>query len=166
LTEDGLWASQLRVDQPLLIAEGFRRHVFPGDDPALLAAMVAAFVNEREFDDSRGHGGVASGLESAFASLTEALEPFAEDMVRHRFGIRPLWIQPAAGMHAWASDRPWEWVRGYTGLEEGDLAMLILRTADNLRHIAALKTPFPRVAACASAALDLILRDPVISDDF
>jgi len=164
LTEDGLWASQLRVDQPLLIAEGFRREVFPADDPALLAAMVAAFVNEREFDDSRPHVDPAPGLESAFAGLVEALEPFAADMARNRFAIRPLFLQPAAGIHAWSSNRSWEWVRGFIGLEEGDLAMLILRTADNLRHIAALKPTFPQVADCAARAVASILRDPVVSE--
>ena len=51
LTEDGQWASQLRVDQPLLIAEGFRAGVFPRSDPALLAAIVAVFVNEKETDE-------------------------------------------------------------------------------------------------------------------
>ncbi|MGB5750060.1 MAG: DEAD/DEAH box helicase, partial [Desulfobacterales bacterium] len=41
LTPDGNWASQLRVDQPLLIAEGFRKEVFPQQNSDLLAAMVA-----------------------------------------------------------------------------------------------------------------------------
>ena len=33
LTTDGLWASKLRVDQPLMIAEGFRLDVLPDSDP-------------------------------------------------------------------------------------------------------------------------------------
>ena len=52
LTGDGVWASRLRVDQPLMIAEGFRLKVFPDSNPALLAAIIALFVNERESDDS------------------------------------------------------------------------------------------------------------------
>ena len=32
LTADGSWASQLRVDQPLLISEGFRKEIFPQGD--------------------------------------------------------------------------------------------------------------------------------------
>ena len=69
-------------------------------------------------------------------------------------------------MHTWADGKPWEWVRALIGLEEGDLAMLIMRTADNLRHIAGLKAPFPEVAACAKRAVELILREPVVSDYF
>ena len=29
LTRDGMWASKLRLDQPLLISEGIRKNVFP-----------------------------------------------------------------------------------------------------------------------------------------
>jgi superfamily II RNA helicase len=166
LTADGLWASQLRVDQPLLIAEGFRHNVFPTENPALLAAMVAAFVNEREYDDAGDRTAFAPGIESAFGRLAKALQPLVEEMRQQNFGARSLYLMPAVGMHAWADARPWEWVRRLTGLEEGDLAMLIMRTADNLRHIAALKATFPGVAACAAEAVKLILRDPVVSDYF
>ena len=47
-------------------------------------------------------------------------------------------------------------------MEEGDLAMLILRTADNLRHIRDLGRVFPEAAASAARAIELILRDPVM----
>ena len=49
-------------------------------------------------------------------------------------------------------------------IEEGDLAMLILRTADNLRHIKALYQVFPQAAEAADHAIELILREPVIMD--
>jgi superfamily II RNA helicase len=48
LTEKGKWTSQLRVDQPLLIAEGFQLGILPQSEPSFLAAIIAAFVNERE----------------------------------------------------------------------------------------------------------------------
>jgi hypothetical protein len=49
-------------------------------------------------------------------------------------------------------------------MEEGDLAMLILRTADNLRHIRGLKDVFPEVAQTASVAIEKIMRDPVVNE--
>ena len=42
--------------------------------------------------------------------------------------------------------------------------MLVLRTADHLRHLAALKNTFPAMAAAAGRAIELILRDPVMPD--
>ena len=166
LTAEGLWASQLRVDQPLLIAEGIRRQVFPSDDPTLLAALVATFVSDREYEEAGHRTHQAPGLEHAFDCLAEALHPLSKNLMHHQFTVRALYLMPAVGMHTWASGKNWEWVCALTGLEEGDLAMLILRTADNLRHIAALKSIFPEVAACAAEAVTLILRDPVVSDYF
>jgi hypothetical protein len=42
--------------------------------------------------------------------------------------------------------------------------MLILRTADNLRHIRGLKQDFPEAAETAASSIELILREPVVSD--
>ena len=52
LTEVGSWASNLRVDHPLLIAEGLRIGIFPEENPALLAAIIASFVNEKDTDEN------------------------------------------------------------------------------------------------------------------
>ncbi len=41
--------------------------------------------------------------------------------------------------------------------------MLVLRTADNLRHVRALGKYFPREAAAAAKAMDMIMREPVVS---
>jgi hypothetical protein len=49
-------------------------------------------------------------------------------------------------------------------MEEGDLAMLVVRTADNLRHIRHLKDVFPEAAATAAEAIDKIMREPVSND--
>jgi superfamily II RNA helicase len=166
LTNDGKWAAQLRVDQPLLIAEALRRKIFPHDDPALLAAMVAAFVSDREFEDAGDRVHLAPGLETAFETLAKALQPLSIDLSECDFSVHTFYLMPAVGVHTWASGKEWGWVRALTGLEEGDLARLIIRTADNLRHFAALKPVFPGVAACAAESIDLLLRDPVASDYF
>jgi len=52
-------------------------------------------------------------------------------------------------------------VLSFAEMAEGDLAMLTLRTADNLRHIRALKQVFPKAAETSAAAIELILREPV-----
>jgi hypothetical protein len=44
--------------------------------------------------------------------------------------------------------------------------MLILRTADNLRHIRSLAEVFPEASLTAAKAIDLILRDPVVPFDY
>ena len=161
LTRDGQWASQLRVDQPLLIAEGFRRGVFPQSDPDMLAAVIASFVNEREVDERISKKFVPDSLVEAFSKVTGTLKPFAARMAQSKFDTRPLQLRPAATVYAWAHGQSWEITLRISEMEEGDLAMLIVRTADNLRHIRGLKDVFPEVAQTASISIEKIMREPV-----
>ena len=162
LTPDGNWASQLRVDQPLLIAEGFRKELFPQDKSDLLAAMIASFVNERETDDRLKKEWVPDRLARAYSKLSKGLRPFVGRLVKSGFEVRPLYFRPADAVFAWSREESWESVLKIAELEEGDLAMLILRTADNLRHIRNLKDVFPEAAATAAEAIKRIMREPVV----
>jgi superfamily II RNA helicase len=161
LTEDGRWASRLRVDQPLLIAEGFRQEAFPRD-PALLAAMIAVFVNEREAEDRVDPRLLTQSLLRGYQLMTQRLSPFLKHLLAAGFDGRSFYLRPAAALHAWAKGNSWERVVEAAEMEEGDLAMLILRTADSLRHIAGLAEVFPEFAAAAGRAVERILREPVI----
>ena len=164
LTADGIWASQLRVDHPLMIAEGFRRGVFPENDPVLLAAMTTMFVSERESDEKIDKGFMPKLLTSTFFKVKNGLASFSALMAKKGFETRPLMVSPASMLYAWASGLPWEKVLTIAKMEEGDLSMLILRTADNLRHIRSLKDVFPEAASAAGEAIDLIMRYPVVMD--
>ena len=164
LTADGQWASQLRVDQPLLIAEGFRAGVFPRSDPALLAAIVAVFVNEKETDEGLDRKRLPKVLIQRYQRMAAALMPFIGQMRAAGFEDRALALKPAAVMYAWAGGQSWETVVAAAEMEEGDLAMLILRTADNLRHIRGLDRIFPQAAASAARAIERILREPVMEE--
>ncbi|MBA2882635.1 superfamily II RNA helicase [Desulfosalsimonas propionicica] len=163
LTEDGIWASQLRIDHPLMVAEGFRQNLFPQSDPALLAAIMAAFVNERETDEDSIHPkDVPEALEEAYLGIREGLRPFAKEMIAKGFTAPFLFMRPAMTVYHWTAGRDWESVLALWDSAEGDLAMLIMRTADNLRHIRNLKTVFPEAAQSAKTAMEQILRDPVV----
>ncbi len=164
LTEDGLWASQLRIDQPLLVAEGLRRGLFPQNDPALLAAVMASFVNEKETDEHLDKKSLPKPLTKTVTKVTRELRGFAKYMQVCDFEVRPLFLRPAMNMWAWASGRPWEKVIKAGRMAEGDMASLVLRTADHLRHIKNLQSVFAPMAASAKQAIDLILRDPVMPD--
>jgi superfamily II RNA helicase len=164
LTDDGRWASRLRMDQPLLVAEGLRRNLFPDSDPALLAAVFATFVSDRESDENINKRLLPKTLLAAFLSLEKGLRSFAKDMADNRFDVKPLSVRPAAAMFAWATGKPWDVVCSEFEIEEGDLAMLILRTADHLRHIISVTEAFTAVADSAKEAMRLILRDPVSTE--
>jgi ATP-dependent RNA helicase HelY len=164
LTDDGLWASQLRIDQPLLVAEGMRLGLFPSNDPVLLAAVMAAFVNEKQTDEHLDKKALPKPLVRAVGRVIRGLRGFSTHMQVCGFDTRPLFYRPAVNMWAWASGWPWEKVIQAGQMAEGDLAMLVLRTADHLRHIRALQDVFNTLAASARQAIDQILRDPVMPD--
>lgn len=163
LTHDGEWASQLRVDQPLMIAEGFRSAIFPQSDAALLAAIIASFVNEQDTDERLDKDALPKKLVETFEEVRKGLRPFVKHLILRGFEPRPLYLRPAVTIYAWATGASWENILPISEMAEGNLAMLIFRTADNLRHISALHHVFPEAAETSLKAIDLILRDPVVA---
>jgi superfamily II RNA helicase len=164
LTDDGKWASQLRIDQPLVVAEGLRKGILPDDDPALLAAVMASFVNERESNDRMEGRLLPNKLTKCMRRTQKALHGFMRHLASRRFPVRHLYLRPAATLYAWARGIPWEMVARDFEIAEGDLSMLILRTGDHLRHVRTLTGVFPQAAQCAEDAMSAILRDPVVPE--
>jgi ATP-dependent RNA helicase HelY len=161
LTADGQWASRLRIDQPLLVAEALRLGIFPEKDPMLLAAVMAAFVNDKESQERMDRRTWPKDLVAAILQIKKGLTGFARHMTISGFPVRNLYPLPAAVVYAWARGNEWKKIVQRFSIAEGDLSMLILRTADNLRHIKALDDPFPKAAETAKQSIELILRVPV-----
>jgi ATP-dependent RNA helicase HelY len=164
LTKDGLWASSLRIDSPLLVAQSLRANLLPDSSPAMLAGIMGAFVNEKQFKDDKVSGEtIPDILLNTFANLRKELKPFATNMKKKGFPAPNLYIQPAVSLYGWALDEPWTSVTARTNFAEGDLARLILRTAENLRHLTNLKDTFPKIADSAEKAIEMILKEPVFT---
>jgi superfamily II RNA helicase len=164
LSKDGVWASQLRLDQPLLVAECIRHDVFPHDDPAILAGLIAPFVSDRDTHDdpveklNLQH----PKLGQALAKMVSALNPLRRRLRAQGFIVQPLSFWPAAAIYFWIRGATWEELVAISGLDEGDLAMLIYRTADSLRQLEGLIQTHPRLAASATEAIKRLLREPVV----
>ena len=164
LTEDGLWASKLRIDSPILVAQSIRNNFLPQTDPALLAAIISSFVNEREFNDEPLHNqALPKALKDVFLDIRKGLKPFAVNMLKKGFSAPNLFIQPSLLLYFWAHHEPWENICTLYDFAEGDLARLIMRTGENLRQISKLEETFPELAKTARQAIDLILKEPVVT---
>ncbi|GLI36487.1 DEAD/DEAH box helicase [Desulforhabdus amnigena] len=165
LTDDGLWASKLRLDQPLLISDCIRKGVFPSDQPELLAALIAPFVMDRERPGDIQLSTLVwkyPDLAAPFFKMLKSLQPLREHLQAEGFPIPPLPFWAVITAYHWALGHTWEEVREISSMDEGDLAMVILRTAEHLRQIESLTDTHPRLAASARRAIDLILREPVL----
>jgi len=165
LTNDGLWASKLRLDQPILISECIRKGVFPEEEPEVLAALIAPFVMDR---DRPGDQQLSSliwrhqNVAAPFFKMLQSLKPLREHLHNEGFGTPPMPFWTVVTLYYWAGGTAWEELQQISGMDEGDLAMVILRTADHLRQMEALEETHPRLAASARNAIDRILREPVL----
>ncbi|MHB8771678.1 MAG: DEAD/DEAH box helicase [Syntrophales bacterium] len=162
LTENGVWTSQLRLDQPLLIAECLRRNAFPRGDEKLLAALIAPFVYDGDQDFPVIRKELPRRLTRGYDRITATLAALMERLKAGGFPVTPLYLWPAAAIYEWAAGGDWERIIRKAGIADGDMAMLILRTADNLRQIMSLKETHPETATLAAKAREAILREPVV----
>ncbi|ADK85967.1 DEAD/DEAH box helicase domain protein [Desulfarculus baarsii DSM 2075] len=160
LTQDGLWASKLRLDQPVLIAQAIRSGALPQNDPVLLAALLALFVDDRERESDSPY--LSQRLREGLATLLADIEPLLERLRQWGFHTPALPMPAASAMFAWALGQEFADVVALYGGAEGDLAALIYRTADNLRQIASLHDTHPALSASAREAVELLLRPPVV----
>jgi ATP-dependent RNA helicase HelY len=162
LTENGVWASKLRLDEPLLIAECLRRDVMPRGDETLFAAVIAPFVYDGDQDVMVIRKELPGRLTRAYDRVIKTLSPLRERLQAGGFPVAPLYLWPAAVIYEWSAGGDWNRIIQKAGITDGDMAMLIMRTADNLRQIMSLRETHPQTATLAAAARNAILREPVV----
>ncbi len=163
-TYDGKWAAQLRLDHPLLIAELIRQGALSGLSPEELASVVAPFVidKEREILVSRNLWQITRPLWKKFVMGMRKLKPLMGFLVSGGFEVPSIMFWPAASVFLWAEQAPWSELTSNVSADEGDLAMIVLRTADHLRQLISLEGEQPKLAQTARDAIGLIMRSPVI----
>ena len=163
LTQDGLWASKLRLDHPLLIAEAIRKGAFSEASPQIVAGCLAPFVWDRSIDmDFRIESPLdLGGLETAFRKTMDLIEDLRHLQDSRGFNSPQVFYWPCVALFLWASGLPWKSLLNVIPVDEGDLTSLMARTADHLRQVTNLSETHPGLSSVAARAIDLILREPV-----
>ncbi len=163
LTPDGYWASKLRLDHPLLIAEAIRKGAFSQVSPEVTAGCIAPFVWDRvqELELKIESPVGLKDCEEAFDKVLNSIEHIRRLKVKRGFENPPIFFWPAAALYLWAKGVPWEELLSIIPIDEGDMASLIARTADHLRQVTNLKESHPRLVSVAYTAMEQILREPV-----
>jgi superfamily II RNA helicase len=100
-------------------------------------------------------------LARAYDRLMKAIAPLAGRLTAGGFAVPSLFLWPAVAIYSWADGGDWNKIIRAAQITDGDLAMLIMRTADNLRQVASLDETHPDMAALAVLARRAILREPV-----
>lgn len=164
LTSDGIWASMLRLDHPLIIAELIRKGFFEELSEEIMAGIIAIFVNDkfRDVDINPDISWHKRPLLSQYYRMKDMVAGLLQLKEEHGFSVPQIQFWPAVALYVWAGGASWEEVLRLTSIDEGDLAMLIFRTADNLRQIASLRDTHSALADKACRIIDRLLREPVI----
>jgi ATP-dependent RNA helicase HelY len=163
LTSDGIWASKLRLDQPLLIAEAIRKGGFRDLGPEVMAGCIAVFVWDKDQDvdiHTAKHQDLKI-MEEAFHRLLVSMEYVRRLKVARGFENPPVLYWPGAAVFLWSRGLPWKDLLYHIPIGEGDMASMITRTADHLRQVATLEATHPELALVAVRAIDTIMREPV-----
>ncbi|RLB18680.1 MAG: ATP-dependent DNA helicase [Deltaproteobacteria bacterium] len=163
LTPDGYWASKLRLDQPLLIAEAIRKGGLSGTDPSLLAGGLAPFVWDRSQEvllraDEKYDW---EEMEAFFDRVLASIDTLRKRKSRAGFDDPVIFFWPAIALYMWTKGISWDELLFIVPIDEGDMASLIMRTADHLRQVAGLADTHPDLAKCAREAVERVLREPV-----
>ncbi len=162
LTPDGIWASKLRLDHPLLVSEAIRKGAFDDLSPESMAGCMATFVWDKTQDFSLSLENREEILEinNAFKLMESTISEFRDLQLKKGFEAPQLLFWPSAILYLWAKGKTWEELRLISGMDEGDMVSLILRTADHLRQVVNLKDTHPSLSFKAERAIKLILREP------
>lgn len=160
VTDRGRWLADLRVDRPLLVGEALQRGLFASLDATRAAALVAALAA----DEDRDYGELE--LDDGIVSLLARFEQIAFDVSTEEWqqGIdaaSEINFSAAAAAGLWAGGAEWPALVRETRAEEGDLVRLLSRTGEALLQIAGLSRTHPEAARTASAAAEIVLREPV-----
>ncbi|MBV9241473.1 MAG: hypothetical protein JO314_05645 [Acidobacteria bacterium] len=160
VTESGKWLADLRVDRPLLIGEALKDGIFDELEPRHAAGLMASVAA----DATRSYGEMhaSRAMEDILGGLDQIVMRVAN--VEWKNGVEPsedINYSAAAAAERWTQGMSWDELVDRTHAEEGDLVRLLSRTAEALKQLAHLHASNPKAAAVASAASDLIMREPV-----
>ncbi len=163
-TYDGRWAARLRLDHPLLIAQLIREGAFESLSPGELAGTIAPFVMDKERDIymSQDLWDRTRSLSRKFRRMLKLLRPLGEMLIARGFDVPSIMFWPAASCWLWSEEVDWPELVRHVQADEGDLAMLMLRTADHLRQLVALEDEQPELALTARKAIPLLMRPPLV----
>lgn len=163
LSPEGVWASRLRLEQPLLIAELIRKGALDRVRPELLACSFAPFV-------WNGHQNVElrtpdtmdiTEIKDIFQKIIYCIRDIAATQRRQGFYTPVIQFWPVAALYLWSTGLNWHQLLEFVPIDEGDMASLILRTSDHLKQVINLRKSHPELADAAESSVDLILREPV-----
>ncbi len=164
VTTRGRWLADLRLDRPLLVGEALERGLFASLDAARAAGLMAALTADAE----RDYGELA--LDDTLVTTLARFEQMAYEVasIEWKQEIDPapeINFSAAAAATRWAGGAKWDELVRQTRAEEGDLFRMLSRTGESLLQIGGLEGTHAEAARVAASAAEMVLREPVRTDE-
>lgn len=161
-TPKGVTAAAYRAEHELLIAEiinsGALDALTPAEFAAVATAMVAEDLRPSAWVKAQPTGAAPKALQSAVRTARQ----IRIEQYRRKLDLRTRIHSDCSGLtQMWADQAEWEYVMGFTNLDEGDVVRIFRRTVDLLEqvvHAPMLDDAIRETARAAVAAMD---REPV-----
>jgi superfamily II RNA helicase len=166
LTADGLTATGLRLEHPLVMHAAIKEGGLP-EDPVFLSAVLASLTEEKRPQKPRyGHAAnrsqIPGFLRAHLLRLERAVGPMIRLLESHSFDVPgPLSTRATRAVHCWASGGSFSHAASILERDPGDLVRLILLVGEQLHQLSGLKNLGP-ITEAAQKAKDLIYREPVV----
>ena len=133
--------SQAETGPPLINSRTDKIRGVQSIESYRISGIVAPFVMDKDKESfiSKELWVRVRPLWKKFRRVLKRLKPLMQLMISQRFEVPVTMFWPAAAVFLWCQDIDWEELTDNVEADEGDLAMLILRTADHLRQITSLE---------------------------
>lgn len=160
----GLVAREIRASNELWIAVALTHASVQTLTPPILAAVVSALVAPDAFN--RANVYVAYPPSDTVTIAVAELEPVRASLMATQVeaGVDMpvvIDIRMAGVVEAWASGIGWREITADCGLDDGDVARLLMRTVDTLRQIAYCQHLLPGLRSSARMAARAMDRKPI-----
>lgn len=161
-TPRGVTASAFRAEHELLVAEIIASGALDTLRPAEFAAVATAMVSEELRPSAWVKAAPTGAAVRALQQAVRIARQIRIEQYRRKLDLRTRIHSDASGLtQMWADEAEWEYVMGFTNLDEGDVVRIFRRTVDLLEqivHAPMLDEGIQELARTAVAAMD---REPV-----
>jgi superfamily II RNA helicase len=161
LTPQGMVASKLRFDHPLVYNEAVIKGALP-TDPVLLASTVASLIDATA--NSRAETAASrmpSDLAVALNAFRGAVKPIIERLKKAGFAYPNFHSVKSQAVYEWMTTHDFTAASSLLVKDAGDLVRLLLMTVEYLNQFAALKDDYPGLESSIRKAQLLLMVPPI-----
>lgn len=164
-TDPGKLTASIRAENEFYIAQIILSGLLDNLDPAQLASIVCALVNDSNRENKFSRLSVSPQVRSILNEIQHLGKQVYHLQAKYHIDTALILNPVASGLiEAWTNGTSWDHLIRSTNIDEGDLVRIIRRTADILRQLSRIDQLPSVLSDTARIALKGLYRDPVTEE--